>query len=155
MPRIVAGGRKANSETSGGMAARAAGQRITKAEQSAEEARGRVEVVEPLRVAISSTGLPASKPVAMLRSVTVGYASGQPVITDFDLAIRGPERVAIIGANGCGKTTLLAVIAGRLAPWSGRVDVIADHAMLDQRVSILDPALSVRENFAHMQSRRR
>ncbi|WP_226575691.1 ABC-F family ATP-binding cassette domain-containing protein [Acuticoccus sediminis] len=150
IPRISAGRRKSGSEASGGTAARVAGQRIAMAEQVAEEMRSRVEVVEPLRVAIASTALPASKPVVTLRSVTAGHVRGRPVVTDLDLAVVGPERVAITGANGCGKTTLLSLIAGHIAPWSGRVEVIAGAAMLDQRVGVLDPAMSVRDNFARL-----
>jgi ATPase subunit of ABC transporter with duplicated ATPase domains len=59
----------------------------------------------------------------------------------------GPERVAVTGPNGSGKTTLLAMITGTLQPWRGTVRVIPDHAMLDQQVSLLDPALSIRDNF--------
>jgi len=58
----------------------------------------------------------------------------------------GPERVAITGQNGSGKTTLLALISGALKPWSGSVRVVSS-AILDQRVSLLDPSLSIRDNF--------
>lgn len=100
-----------------------------------------------MRVAIISTRLPDSKPVVKSRSVIAGYRAGHPVITNLDLAVAGPEQIAIVGRNGCRKSTLLNLISARLTPWSGQVDVVANCAMLDQRVGILDPALSVRENF--------
>ena len=62
-------------------------------------------------------------------------------------AVTGPERIAVIGPNGSGKTTLLALITGALQPWSGRVRVFTRLAFLDQRVSMLAPALSIRDNF--------
>ena len=59
----------------------------------------------------------------------------------------GPERVALAGPNGSGKTTLLSLIAGKLAPRSGEVRTTRAFALLDQQVSLLDPGLSIRDNF--------
>ena len=42
---------------------------------------------------------------------------------------------------------LLALVSGDLQPWAGTVRVMATFAMLDQRVSILDPSISIRDNF--------
>jgi ATPase subunit of ABC transporter with duplicated ATPase domains len=69
------------------------------------------------------------------------------VIADLSLTITGPERVAITGPNGSGKSTLLALVAGTLAPWSGQVRVPVPFALFDQSVSLLDPALSIADNF--------
>ena len=63
------------------------------------------------------------------------------------LTLTGPERVAVTGPNGAGKTTLLDLVAGRLACWSGSAEVLAPYAMLDQQVSLLDPTVSIRDNF--------
>ncbi len=79
--------------------------------------------------------------------MTAGYEPGRPVICDLTFAMIGPERLAISGPNGAGKTTLLALVSGELQPWRGTVRVMVDHAMLDQRVSLLDPAVSIRDNF--------
>ena len=39
----------------------------------------------------------------------------QTVLAHFDFEIRGNEKIAIVGRNGCGKTTLLRLLAGELS----------------------------------------
>jgi len=58
-------------------------------------------------------------PVLKLDGVAVGYA-GVPVLSGVDLMARAGEVVAVLGANGVGKTTLLNTIAGVIRPVSGR-----------------------------------
>lgn len=50
-----------------------------------------------------------------------GYESGPPVIQDVDLAVRAGERLALVGPNGGGKTTLARLLVGLLRPRAGRV----------------------------------
>ncbi|HEX2813137.1 MAG TPA: ABC-F family ATP-binding cassette domain-containing protein [Sphingopyxis sp.] len=147
MPKIVIGGLKRRAEETRAAASRLAERQRGAAEDAAAAARGRIEVVHPLSAGLPSTGLPASRTVLELGRVTAGYAPGRPVIADLSLTITGPERVAITGPNGSGKSTLLALVAGTLAPWSGQVRVPVPFALFDQRVSLLDPALSIADNF--------
>lgn len=147
MPRILIGGMKRKAEeTSGGMARLAERQR-EEAAADAASARERIEVLQPFTVTLASTELAAQKDVLKLKDVTAGYVPGRPILEDFSFSITGPERVAVAGPNGSGKTTLLSLIAGSLQPWSGSVRVFTPYVMLDQRVSLLDPALSIRDNF--------
>ena len=62
-------------------------------------------------------------------------------------AIEASGSVLVQAPAGSGKTTLLAIITGKLQPWSGAVRIMVDYAMLDQRVSLLDPSISIRDNF--------
>ncbi|WP_020475549.1 ABC-F family ATP-binding cassette domain-containing protein [Zavarzinella formosa] len=146
-PRIILGGMKDRSEDTNGMNARLAERRREEALEAAAIARERIEVLQPLAVKLPPTHLSANKTVLKIDAVTAGYELGKPIIRDLTFTIAGPERVAVTGPNGSGKTTLLALITGRLAPWSGTVQVMTGFAMLDQRVSILDPSASIRDNF--------
>jgi len=60
---------------------------------------------------------------------------GHPLFTNLDLSF-GPERTALIGRNGVGKSTLLRLITGKLAPPTGTVSGAGSIGMLDQRVQI-------------------
>jgi ATPase subunit of ABC transporter with duplicated ATPase domains len=150
MPRILLGARKEKAENSGGGGARLADRLRADASQAFEQARERIERIEPLSVQLAPTGLAPSREVLALAHVTAGYDPAEPVLRDVSLKIAGPERVAIVGANGSGKSTLLRVVTGDLAPFSGRVVVHVPAALFDQRVSLLDPAGTIAENYARL-----
>jgi ATP-binding cassette subfamily F protein 3 len=56
--------------------------------------------------------------IVALHEVAAGYA-GRPVLSGIELALTSADRVAVIGANGNGKTTLVRLLAGELAALSG------------------------------------
>src|SRR5215471_14186559 len=60
-------------------------------------------------------------PLLTLDRVSVGYIPDKPVLSKLDLRLDPDERVALIGANGNGKTTLARLLAGRLAPVAGEI----------------------------------
>src|SRR5215470_5859631 len=62
-----------------------------------------------------------SPPIIALDNVSVGYEPGKPVLNRVTLRIDTDDRIALLGANGNGKSTLVKLIAGKLAPFSGRV----------------------------------
>jgi ATPase subunit of ABC transporter with duplicated ATPase domains len=153
MPRILAGARKDRSEDTSGSNARLAEQRRAQAVEAAASARERIEVLQPLSVLLPPTHLSAGKTVLRIDAASVGYEPNRSIIEDLSFTIVGPERIAVVGANGSGKTTFLALVTGQLQPWTGTVRVMADFAMLDQRVSLLDPSASIRDNFRRMNPR--
>jgi ATP-binding cassette subfamily B protein RaxB len=62
------------------------------------------------------------EPSIELRGVSFRFSPTEPhVIDNINLTIRGGECVAITGVSGCGKTTLVKVMLGLLAPTSGEV----------------------------------
>ncbi|AWM03374.1 ABC-F family ATP-binding cassette domain-containing protein [Bradyrhizobium amphicarpaeae] len=150
MPRILAGARKDRSEDSGGRNAQVAERQRAEALQAVDVARRRVEILQPLSVKLPATGLPAGREVVWLDGVSAGYRPEQPVLRDISFAVVGPERIALVGPNGSGKTTLLKLISGELRPLSGNVRVRPDFALFDQKVSLLDPALTILGNFQRL-----
>lgn len=59
-------------------------------------------------------------PLVTLESVDVGY-DGKPVLRGLNLRIDSDDRIALLGANGNGKSTLVKLLAGRLEPMAGRL----------------------------------
>jgi ATP-binding cassette subfamily F protein 3 len=64
---------------------------------------------------------PISPPIIALDDVSVGYEPGRPVLRRLTLRIDDDDRIALLGANGNGKSTLVKLLAGRLTPMSGQV----------------------------------
>jgi ATP-binding cassette subfamily F protein 3 len=62
---------------------------------------------------------PMPPPLIALENVAVGYASGQPVLSRLNLRIDMDDRIALIGANGNGKSTLVKLLSGRLNAMEG------------------------------------
>ncbi|MGC4013629.1 MAG: ABC-F family ATP-binding cassette domain-containing protein [Luteolibacter sp.] len=149
-PRINLGRLKDRSEATSGSLNRLFDQRQQAARQAVSAARETIEKIEPITVKIAPTGLARGKQVLTLDRITAGYHPGKPIFSDLSLSIDGPERIAVTGPNGSGKSTLLAVIVGTLQPWKGSVGRGTEWAFLDQRVSALDPDITIRENFLRL-----
>ena len=66
------------------------------------------------------TPVELAPPLVTLESVDVGY-DGRPVLRGLNLRIDGDDRIALLGANGNGKSTLVKLLAGRLETMGGRL----------------------------------
>src|SRR5882724_4449318 len=62
-----------------------------------------------------------SPPIIAVDNASVGYDPKQPVLNRVTLRIDNDDRIALLGANGNGKSTLVKLLANRLAPFSGSV----------------------------------
>src|SRR5580704_14623224 len=60
-------------------------------------------------------------PLITLERASVGYMPGQPVLAGLDLRLDPDDRIALLGANGNGKTTFARLLAGRMEPMAGTV----------------------------------
>jgi len=75
------------------------------------------------------------------RHLDAGYAPGSPIVRDVSFELLRGERMAILGENGTGKTTLLKTLAGRLPALAGGVQTGHDVSIgyYDQELKDLDP----------------
>jgi ATP-binding cassette subfamily F protein 3 len=62
-----------------------------------------------------------SPPIIAVDNVSVGYDPKKPVLNRVTLRIDTDDRIALLGSNGNGKSTLVKLIANKLAPFSGHV----------------------------------
>jgi ABC transport system ATP-binding/permease protein len=80
----------------------------------------------------------------------LGKAFGaKSIVSGFDLRVLRGDRVAFVGPNGVGKTTLLKMLVGEVAPDSGTVKLGTnlDIAVFDQTRAQLDPEASLWDNL--------
>ena len=76
------------------------------------------EEVHPIHIPAPDKLL--SPPIIATEDVAVGYG-GREVLSNLSLRIDNDDRIALLGANGNGKSTLVKLVAGRLAPMRGTV----------------------------------
>ena len=95
-----------------------------------------------------------------LIDVTFGYSPRDPpLIRDLSLVVEPGSRIALVGASGAGKTTVLRLVGGLLQPWSGQVlidgrdRVAVDRSLLASSVAAVDQDVTlftgtVRQNIS-------
>jgi ATPase subunit of ABC transporter with duplicated ATPase domains len=136
VPPIVAGGLKRAAEVSAGRMRTEMRDRESAARSALDAAERRVRDDDAIRIDLPDPGVPAGRRIARIGD------------GDHDWVIRGPERVALIGPNGVGKTTLLEGLVGA-ARAHGSVRAVAHTdriGYLPQRVDGLREGASVLEN---------
>jgi ATPase subunit of ABC transporter with duplicated ATPase domains len=145
-PKILLGRQAERAENSSARDNRLAERQLEAAAEKLAAARAEVEVIAPLTIDLPPTGLPANSELLAMDDATLEI--GGRLLGPWSLAIRGPERVAVTGANGAGKSSLLRVALGSIVPSSGSVRRAEGRlAMLDQHVALLDPAGTILANF--------
>jgi ATP-binding cassette subfamily F protein 3 len=99
----------------------------------ARQAQSRVKMLEKMkpiaalvRQDVREITFPApekmlSPPIIAVDGVSVGYDPAQPVLKHVTLRIDNDDRIALLGSNGNGKSTLVKLLANRLAPFSGKI----------------------------------
>jgi ATP-binding cassette subfamily F protein 3 len=87
-----------------------------------------------------------SPPIVALDNVSFAYEPGKPVLRRLTLRIDSDDRIALLGANGNGKSTLVKLVAGRLTPTSGtttRADRLSIAYFAQNQLDELEPGRSV------------
>jgi ATP-binding cassette, subfamily F, member 3 len=99
----------------------------------ARQAQSRVKMLEKMkpiaalvRQDVREISFPApekmlSPPIIAVDNVSVGYDPKNPVLNRVTLRIDTDDRIALLGSNGNGKSTLVKLLANRLAPFSGTI----------------------------------
>ncbi|MFM9853034.1 MAG: ABC-F family ATP-binding cassette domain-containing protein [Sphingomonadaceae bacterium] len=85
---------------------------------------------------------------AVITATGVSKSFGdRAIITDFSLRVQRGDRIGIVGANGTGKSTLLKLMTGELAPDSGSITLAKslEAVIIDQQRSLMSPDKTVRD----------
>ena len=136
-PKIVMNAKKASAQVSAGKLRTESAGKVRDARQALEAAEARVRSDDQIHVDLPDPNVPAGRRLADL------------VGTNRTVVIQGPERVALTGPNGVGKTTLLEALVHPATARAGLASATAytDHiGYLSQRLDGLDDAASVLEN---------
>jgi len=91
---------------------------------------------------------PSGKRVIEARDIAHAYATTK-IVEDFEIKIHRGDRVAFVGPNGVGKTTLLKILTGEITPDEGSVKLGTnlEMAVFDQNRSKLDLTSTLWENL--------
>ncbi|HKM21781.1 MAG TPA: ABC-F family ATP-binding cassette domain-containing protein, partial [Lachnospiraceae bacterium] len=90
--------------------------------QRFEALRDRDKIETDGTVEIQSAYTRLGKKTAELSEISKAYGE-HVLIKDFSYIFLQKERVGIVGRNGCGKTTLLRILTGKVQPDSGNIDI--------------------------------
>lgn len=171
-PKIIMQERKRQAQVSAGKHRIMHEERLAGARDRLSEAEDAVREDDEIRIELPATEVPAGRTVLTV----TGLAAAEPSPATLpELIVRGPERIALVGANGSGKTTFLRALAGEEVPRIGSPaapgretegepgedgsdavlgvgpDVVVRTGVegvryLPQRLDVLDDALSVVDN---------
>ena len=81
------------------------------------------------------------------QKITYIHPDNQVLFKGIDLTINKGQKVALVGNNGSGKSTMLKAISGILKPYKGSITVNGEVAPLIELGAGFDPNLTARENI--------
>ncbi|GIF15739.1 ABC-F family ATP-binding cassette domain-containing protein [Actinoplanes teichomyceticus] len=139
LARIVAGNLQRDAQVSAARADETHANRVAGAQARLDQAGRAAREDDRIVIDLPATAVPSGRTLFHGERLQAVH-DGRPLFAGdgLQLTVRGPERIALVGANGAGKSTLLRMIAGA-----------GPHvAYLSQRLDLLDDDRSVAENLA-------
>ena len=111
-----------------------------------EERRQRREVMGTAKLQLDTSSR-SGKIVFEMEDVSYEIA-GKTLLKDFSTTILRGDKIALVGPNGCGKTTFIKLLLGEIQPTSGKIrcGTKLDIAYFDQYRADLDPEKTVMDN---------
>jgi ATP-binding cassette, subfamily F, member 3 len=130
----------------------------------ASQAQSRIKMLERLQIAdipvdehTAPIRLPkatlASPPLITMDNASVGYEPGKPVLSHLSLRFDSDDRIALLGKNGNGKSTLAKLLAGKLEPMSGelvRAKKLVPGYFAQHQLEELDGTLTPIQTLGHL-----
>jgi ATPase subunit of ABC transporter with duplicated ATPase domains len=147
LPKIIAGAMKRRAQESAGRIDGVNAARVDTARARLDSAERALRNDTSIVLDLPDTTVPSGRNMFVGSELRVNrgrelFAGG------VDVSIRGPERIALTGPNGIGKTTLLRIISGDLEPDAGTIERADGRvAYLSQRLDLLDPDRTVLDSL--------
>ena len=113
-----------------------------------EERRQRRDVMGTAKLQLDTSSR-SGKIVFEMENVSYEVA-GKSLLNDFSTTILRGDKIALVGANGCGKTTFIKLLLGEIQPTAGKIrcGTKLEIAYFDQYRADLDPEKNVMDNVA-------
>jgi ATPase subunit of ABC transporter with duplicated ATPase domains len=148
LPKIIAGAMKRRAQESAGRIDGVNAARVEDARTRLDDAERALRDDPSIVLDLPGTEVPPGRNMFVGNGLRVSRGSRELFGGGIDVSVRGPERIALTGPNGVGKTTLLRVISGELEPDAGTIRRADGRvAYLSQRLDLLDPDRTVLESL--------
>lgn len=135
--------------------------RIDRYEDMKAESRAARASFEKGSVEMSSISTRIGKKTIEVNHISKRYGD-RILIRDFSHIVLRDERIGIIGPNGCGKSTLVKIISGKLQPDSGTVEIgetikigcfMQENEILDENINVIEHVKNIGEYVATVDGR--